>query len=496
MLLHHRHIADARDFNAIENKFAKAMVYVSSLLALIYLIGLSIPFAIIANEDRSIVSTELLCVLMQFILFIDFDMRFVVQQTPAQIVRPYLLLPIRRSACIDTFIFSSLVKWGNLVWLTFVLPYILMSVVFSYGMLTSLMLVLYVVMLVLANSQWYAIVRTLVNDSFVWWLLPVAVYAIEAAPLFVGDDAGLTQLYNTYSWAGTLINSHSPLPLLAALAVLAALVAANRKVQSTYVMREIMRTEKKTTVKNANRYTFLERYGELGTYLQLEVKLLTRNKNPRKAFLTGIFTVIMVSVVIITSDIYDSAGMTNWWGMYNFILLGMTILVRAMGYEGNYIDCLLVHREQIYTLLRAKYILYSLLLILPLLLMLPLVISGKWSLYMVVSYAIFTMGFQYFLLFQTAVYNKQTIPLNEKLTGKGGLDGNYIQMVIMAGILIVPNILVGILQALVSDNTAYTILAAIGLGFVATNKLWLHNIYRRMMKRKYVNLESFMATRQ
>ena len=104
-------------------------------------------------------------------------------------------------------------------------------------------------------------------------------------------------------------------------------------------------------------------------------------------------------------------------------------------------------------------------------------------------------GFQYFLLFQTAVYNKQAIPLNEKLTTKGGLDGNYTQMLIMAGIFIVPSILVNMLQTFLSENTVYTVILIIGIIFVLTHSIWLRNIYKRMMKRKYANLESFTATR-
>lgn len=54
--------------------------------------------------------------------------------------------------------------------------------------------------------------------------------------------------------------------------------------------------------------------------------------------------------------------------------------------------------------------------------MLPLVIVGKWSILMLVSMASFTAGFQYFVLFQLAVYNKQTVPLNTKFTSKAGME--------------------------------------------------------------------------
>ena len=67
--------------------------------------------------------------------------------------------------------------------------------------------------------------------------------------------------------------------------------------------------------------------------------------------------------------------------------------------------------------------------------------------------------------------------------------------VTMAIVFIVPNGIVGFLQAFFSSNTAYSILLIIGIGCIITNKLWLRNVYKRLMKRKYINLESFVATR-
>ena len=166
-----------------------------------------------------------------------------------------------------------------------------------------------------------------------------------------------------------------------------------------------------------------------------------------------------------------------------------------MGYEGNYVDLLFVRRENILALLHAKYIFYSAMLLLPFVLMQPMVIAGKMPLMMLASYAVYTMGFQYFVIFQSAVYTHQTIPMNEKITSKGGLDGNYVQMIITGVVFIIPNIIGTTLQTMFSPETTYGIMLAIGLAFVLTNRLWLRNIYNRMMKRKYDNLEGFTSTR-
>lgn len=82
------------------------------------------------------------------------------------------------------------------------------------------------------------------------------------------------------------------------------------------------------------------------------------------------------------------------------------------------------------------------------------------------------------------------------MTDKAGLKTNYIQIVLVAIVFIVPNILVNILQSVFSENIAYLTMLFIGLCFIATHRLWLRNVYNRLMKRKYENLEGFISSRQ
>lgn len=500
LLLRHRRLADDRSLSAKENKFAKFFILFSILIIVIYLMGLAVGLSLIVNSDITATATENLCIGIPFLLLVDFNMRFTMQQTPAHIIKPYILLPLPRYTCIDAFIYSSLISKGNFVWFAFFLPYALMSIVFSYGMATATLTMLLCLVLLLINSQWYAIARTLINRSVIWWILPIIIYGIEAMPLYVGSNAGWNQFCNFYSTVGTMLDKHNVLPIFIAIVVLVGITAVNRRLQYVSIERELMRTEVKKSVKKSvkkvNRFAFFEKYGEIGLFMQLEIKLLLRNATPKKDLRSGFFTMAMICAFIVLSDVYDSSGMTNFWGLYAFMIFGTMNLLGLMSYEGNYIDCMLTHRENILSLLKAKYVFYSLLLIAPFLLMLPAVISGKWSLLMLVSYLIFTMGFQYFIAFQTAIYNKITIPLNTKMTDKAGLKTNYIQLVLVAIVFIVPNILVNVLQSIFSENVAYVTMLLIGLGFIATHRLWLRNVYNRLMKRKYENLEGFISSRQ
>ena len=487
----HRKLAEKRSLDFEKNKTAKYLVWVMWSLMIIYLIGFAIMFALIINSSHSMTSLEFICGISPFLFTIDFLFRFLAQQTPAQLIKPYVLLPIYRYACIDNFMASSMLSGGNLIWFFMLAPYALMSVVFSYGLWPTALLLIFFWLVFVLSSQWYAIVRTLVNNSILWWTLPIGIFVLMALPWMI---SGFDSFFNLYAWAGRSFETGSPLPLLAVLLLLAIVVAVNRRLQYENIWRELSRTEK-TELKKVSDFKFLNRYGEVGQYIQLEIKSIMRNKNPRKSFVMATLLVMILSCVIAFTEVYDQPFMTNFWCIYNFIIYGATMLSRIMCNEGNYIDCLMVRKENILSLFHAKYYLFTALLVLPFVLMLPPVIAGKWSLLMLFAYGIFTAGFQYFLIFQMAVFNKTTIPLNTKFIGKGGMENNYIQVLIQLGAFFVPIVFVQLIQAFVGDTASYIIMMLIGLAFIATNRLWLRNIYQRMMLRRYENMEGFRATR-
>jgi len=55
--------------------------------------------------------------------------------------------------------------------------------------------------------------------------------------------------------------------------------------------------------------------------------------------------------------------------------------------------------------------------------------------------------------------------------------------------------LVTVMQTLMGDTVAYIVMLVIGLAFISTYRIWTRNIYQRMMKRKYILLEGFRASR-
>ncbi len=489
LLQRHRKLAERRDPMFYTNKVARWVVGFVMALMVGYMLMFSILLALDANSSTHYTPIEYIFGIMPFILTIDFGARFAAQQTPSQIVKPYVLLPLPRYACIDSFIINSLMSWGNLLWFFLLVPYCLMSVVFAYGVLPSLSVLLFYYISILANSQWYSICRTLVVGSLLWWLLPIAVYLGVYSVWAFGD---FSTFFDCYTTIGSCLEQGSVLPHLAVAALLVALLLANRRLQYHNVWRE-MGKQQATKMKTVSHFSALNRFGEIGEYMKMEIKSLMRNKNPRKTFIFATVLVLVLSLVISFTDVYDSTAMANFWCFYNFVIYGAMLLIRVMSYEANYIDALMVHKENILKLLMAKYYFFCALLVLPFVLMLPMVVVGKWNLLMLLSYGIFTAGFQYFILMQLAVYNKQKLPLNEKFISKSGMESNYVQLVVEMSSFILPMILISILEAIFPQVVAWLIVMAIGAAFVACHKLWLRNIYRRLMQRRYEHIMAFHA---
>lgn len=474
-----------------QNKTAKAIIYLMGGFLVVYLLFISVMFAMIANSSRTFTACEFLFGLLPFLLTADFLLRFLGQQTPAQLIKPYLLLPIPKYACVESFIMSSMVTPNNLIWLFITVPYAIMSILFSSGFWAALGFIIGFQLIIIINSQNYMLWRTLITKKIFWWIGPIIIYGAMFLIWIIKDfDA----MFDSFAAIGEGVASWNILYYLGIFAILALFFFINREVQYHITFTETTES-KNTQMKTVTEFRLFERFGEMGEYLKLEVKSIMRNKNMRNSFLYSTIFTIILSLIISYTDMYDGSFNSKFFMVYVFIINGAMLLVRIMGAEGNYIDGLMIHKENILQLLHAKYYFYCALLLLPLLIMIPTVFMGKYTLLMLIAMMAFTAGPVFFMLMQMAVWNKQTVPLNSKLVSKGNVETNWFAFGVEMAAMFAPVAIIFILQMFMSETATYATMLVIGLLFIATHNIWLRNIYQRFMVRRYENMESFRATR-
>ena len=482
-----------------QSKASKIAGYVMMAFICIYLMFFALMFSLMSQDLTTEAPYEFLYSFLPFIIIIDISCRFIGQDTPAHQVKPYILLPISKYTCIDFFIIRSLITYSNLTWMFLYVPFAIMSILFTEGLWLSLMFIFSFYVIELILSQIYSIFRTLVNNNIFYWCLALPFLLIICSPAFFKSDWTFTlsfiELIKGYGHIGGCICHGNLFAWITLFILLGITVYCNRLLQYKFVYAEISKKDKTIKVSTERKFTFMDKWGAIGEFMYLEILSIRRNKNIRKGFITSCLLVLTWSLLCSFSSTYDDVGMVKFWMVYNFTIFATYFIMRIMMAEGNYIERLMQDYSSIESLLRAKYYVYTLMLILPYCIMLPMVFMQKVSLLTLTAFLFFAGGFVNFMFMQMAVYNKQTMPLNEKMTGKMMTNNFWLLMGITFCGFGIPLLLYKLLLVLTSDTCAGIIVMLLGLIFILTHKLWIHNIYVRMMNRKYRNIEAMIVTR-
>ena len=484
-------LAEKRNPAFDTNRFAKFLMYFMIVYwaALFLFFGVMLPVMF----EELVPNMEPYHIMNQgfiYVMLADFLMRFMAQPSVSQEIKPYLLMPIKRKKLISMLLLKSGLDSYNFMWFFVYVPFAFLTVIRFYGFGGMFLYLLGIWLIFVFNNYWYLLCKLLLGEKTLWLLLPILVFGALGAAEFLLDGLPISRF--TMDLGEGFIEGN-PLSFLFILACIGILFFINLKLQQRMIYNEISKKED-TKIKHVSEYKFLDKYGEVGEYLRLEIKLITRNKTVKTQFRMGLIVMLGFSFALAFTDVYDGSYMTSFICLYNYAVLPIMTLGQVMSFEGNYIDGLMSRKESIFNLLRAKYYLTTLIILVPFLIMFFPIAKEKITLLTAIAYLIFVAGFVFFMLLQLAVYNTRTLPLNANLM-KSNKSSNWIQGLITGCAFMLPLLIDKLLSALLPEEVAHIILIVIGLGFIATHNLWIKNIYKRFMKLRYKNMEEFRASR-
>ena len=484
-------LAEKRNPAFDTNRFAKFLMYFMIVYwaALFLFFGVMLPVMF----EELVPNMEPYHIMNQgfiYVMLADFLMRFMAQPSVSQEIKPYLLMPIKRKKLISMLLLKSGLDSYNFMWFFVYVPFAFLTVIRFYGFGGMFLYLIGIWLIFVFNNYWYLLCKLLLGEKTLWLLLPILVFGALGAAEFLLDGLPISRF--TMDLGEGFIEGN-PLSFLFILACIGILFFINLKLQQRMIYNEISKKED-TKIKHVSEYKFLDKYGEVGEYLRLEIKFITRNKTVKTQFRMGLIVMLGFSFALAFTDVYDGSYMTSFICLYNYAVLPIMTLGQVMSFEGNYIDGLMSRKESIFNLLRAKYYLTTLIILVPFLIMFFPIAKEKITLLTAIAYLIFVAGFVFFMLLQLAVYNTRTLPLNANLM-KSNKSSNWIQGLITGCAFMLPLLIDKLLSALLPEEVAHIILIVIGLGFIATHNLWIKNIYKRFMKRRYKNMEEFRASR-
>lgn len=491
LISHNQRLQDRRHPMFEKNMAMKIFGYFFISIWAVYMMVFGVALAF-AFEDTAYEPFDWIDGGLIFFLIIDFFARFAMQETPAQNIKQYKLLNIPTSFLLNTFLLRMGLQLYNLFWAFFFVPFGVITVLHFYGLTGLVAFLAGWWMMFVLNSYWYLFWRTFLNKNFLTIIIPVAFYALVIYfGIFFDEDN--TWLFNNSMLMMREFINLNPLCWLCALALAAVLFAINHHFQKAAIYEEIAKTEQVKKV-NSNNMLFLDKFGLIGEYLKLEIKSTMRNLVVRKQFISGVIFMTLLCSLFAFTDVYDGMPfMRIFICVYCFSCLGVMTLTTIMCAEGNYIDGLMVRKETVLTLLKAKYYFHCVMLLVPLVFSFMPIYEEKITIEMALGCLFFTSGGVFPFLFQLAAYNDSAIHLNEKLT-KAGRD-TKMQMLMSFVALFLPMFIMYALVQLLDVEIASYVMITLGLIGTLTHPLWLRNIYERFMKKRYAIMDGFRNSR-
>jgi hypothetical protein len=422
-----------------------------------------------------------------YLFAVDFMLKFFWKDNQSMQIAPYLTLPVKRNRLFNFLLLKEFSSFWNLFWLFLVVPFALKSITFYFGFGTAVLYILFFYLVCVGISLLVNLVNNLISKSFWFYSLPVVLVIVPVALSLTTT----IPLGDTTQKLGNLVLNDNPLIWLGLLLVLAVLWVLNQTQMRTAVYNELQ-GEKADKVSSFSNLSFLDRFGAIGDFMNLEIKMIFRSKRLKQQTLVASIICIAGLLWMLYGDAKMGAFNLVLYEILTIGMLGIIMGQYIFTAESSFFDGLMSRKLPVFVMLKSKYLLYSAYSLFVTLLLLVPVFHGKLDLLLLLALFFYVTGPIYFMIFQNAVYNKTYFDLFDKgMMNWKGQSGNMVVITMIT--MFLPVILVLLLYAIIGQTPTYWFMLMTGLAFTFTSNRWLQWTYKRFLGRRYKNMEGFRS---
>ena len=312
VFLKHQWLSFWRARNA--NKSLAIQIILGVFYFLIFLeiaaVGIVLPFLL----KEKIPNTNPISIYTSYLIYyflIGLLARFQLQELPSLSIQPYLSQNIRRKFLLRFLNTRSLVHYINFLPLFIFIPFIIVVVAPSYGLIAAICFFIALFSLVLNNHflNMY-IKRKTINNAWFFFAVLVFIAALKGLDYF--------KLLSFEKASSSLFISILKYPILCLVPVGMAIfvfIVNNKYLKTHLYIEELVSENKKKESKN---FTFLNRLGDIGEMIALDLKLIFRNKRPKS------LVVLSAALLLYGFLFYPKYLATNNFSMLFFFALLIT----------------------------------------------------------------------------------------------------------------------------------------------------------------------------
>jgi len=428
--------------------------------------------------------------ILPYIFAIDFLIKFFFKSNQSMQIAPYLTLPIKRNTLFNFLLRKEFTSFWNLWMFFLVLPFAFKAITPFYGIGATLLYLVIFWLLCIAVSLLVSCVNYLLSKSLWSYILAFLIVACPYVLLFVFKfDLG------DYTFRfGEALLEFNPLSIGAVILIIVLLWTGNRLLMRQGLYHELQ-GEKSESISSFSSISFLDRFGAVGDFINLELKMIIRSPQLKRQ--TVFSSALIIGLFFYMLYMPNNVFMNDMFIFFLYGMLAVGLLGIIMGQylfvaESAHFDGLSARPRSIFDMLKGKYFLYCAYSLLVTLIMLVPAFQGKISAFLLISLLLYVTGPVYFLIFQNAVYNKTHLDLFDKgMMNWRGQSGNMLLITMIT--MFIPVIIMLIINMIWGMTPTCWFMTIVGAGFTVTSSYWLSWTYRRFLKRRYKNMEGFRS---
>ncbi|MDO9037161.1 MAG: DUF5687 family protein, partial [Lutibacter sp.] len=335
-------------------------------------------------------------------------MRFFLQKLPVMNIKPLLVLPVKRSKILHYVLGKSAVSFFNFLPLFAVIPFGIMLMLEEYGTTTAMIWMVTMVIFTLIINFLNIIIESRSAETEFSFLPIVLIASVLFALNYFEIVSFSTLLAN-----GINAIDANPVFILIPLAILGVVYYLNY----TFLMQKLYvdgSLKAKTQTASTSDMAWTRRFGTIAPFLQLDLKLLWRNKRPR----SSIFILIIglaYGLFFYPNPIYNGL---EW--LYVFVGIFVTgIFIINFGqfipaWDSGYYKLLMSQNIKYKEYLNSKYTLMVMSSIIMFVLSIPYVYFG-WKILLVHFAAmVYNVGVNTYIILLAGSFNRKKIDLTQR----------------------------------------------------------------------------------
>lgn len=410
--------------------------------------------------------------------------RFMLQNLPVIHVKPLLVQQIRKRTLVHFVLTKSIFHWINFLSPLLFIPFTLVSMgttAFSGGRLLAWLFMLLTMVLVLNFLNF--IIQKKFADNLKALIPFIVVCAVLAALEYFG-------IYSSTALFGKAFDYVLIYPYLAVIPFLLLiwLYWANFRHLRDHLYLDTAVRDKSVGYGESN-LAWTNRFGALAPFLQLDLRLILRNKRPRSMLMLSL-VFVLYGLLFYPDPKFANSTMLVLVGIFvtGIFIINFGQFIPA--WDGSYFSMLMAQDIPLRLYLESKIVLMYLSVMILTVLSIPYVYFG-WHILMVnLACAVYNLGINVPVVLYFGSFNKKRIELEKgqflNYQGTGAA-----QWIVGIPLIFIPMIIWGVTKAVSDQLTASVVLFVLGIIGLLLKKVIVNRIAGAYRERKHGMLEGF-----